>query len=185
MKKLFIIVTLLLFSLNIFAQQNQQTSVDLNKLSPAARAEIEKIKKTESISENLKTVSEWSGMGKEIGQAVRDGLMAVVDASEKFGKTEVGYFTMALIGFSIIGKPIMFIAVWLIMLGIFVFMYRYMTKPIRVIKTKEGSIFTANRKITYEYKDPPVGDDTKAGIAGILLLLAFTIFTIATMFNIG
>jgi hypothetical protein len=54
-----------------------------------------------------KDVSQWLGIGKEIGIATKEGLESVVDVSEKFGTTNVGHFVMFMVAWKIIGKSIL------------------------------------------------------------------------------
>ena len=50
--------------------------------------------------------SEWVGIGKEIGEATKEGLDSVVSSADKFGATRVGIFVMAMIAWKVIGHQL-------------------------------------------------------------------------------
>lgn len=52
-------------------------------------------------------VSEYIGIGKEIGEAVKSGLESVVEVSNKFANTPVGQFTMFMIAWKILGRDLL------------------------------------------------------------------------------
>lgn len=154
---IFTIAVFLLMVLGLSQLLAQSVTVDLKDLPPgAAQAVIESTKKAPTTAE---TVSGWAGIGKEIGEAISTGLMSVVGAADKFGNTQVGYFTMAMIAFSILGKPIMaFILEILVSVLIITISRKLILKRKVVIKT-EGWF----RKKEYEYLDP-VFDSGESGV---------------------
>lgn len=56
-------------------------------------------------------VSHYIGIGKEIGEAVKNGLESVVDVSNKFASTPVGHFTMAMIAWKILGRDLLHVVI--------------------------------------------------------------------------
>lgn len=56
-------------------------------------------------------VSHYIGIGKEIGEAVKNGLESVVDVSNKFANTPVGHFTMAMIAWKILGRDLLHVVI--------------------------------------------------------------------------
>ena len=58
------------------------------------------------LQETKEIVSTWAGIGKEVGEAVNSSLSAVTDQAERFGKTRVGTFTMALVAWRVVGTDL-------------------------------------------------------------------------------
>ena len=86
MKTISYIILIAVLSCNIFAQQVETVTVDINKLSPEARAEIESRKQIQKIQQ----YGEWVGLGKEIGIAVDSSLASVTDRAAQFADTDMG-----------------------------------------------------------------------------------------------
>ena len=108
------------------AEPVEQILVNATDLTPA---QLEKIKNDADLADlkkKVETYGNWVGVGKEVGIAIKEGLNAVVDVSEKFGNTKVGTFTMIMVAYKIIGKDILRIAIGLVFLTIFIiFIWRY------------------------------------------------------------
>lgn len=94
--------------------------------------------KVAELEKKLQTYGNWVGVGGEIGTAVKEGLSAVVDVSEQFGKTDVGKFTMLMIAWKVMGKDIIKIFIGLIFLFIALF---------TAYKSMRKTIFGFNRKV--------------------------------------
>jgi hypothetical protein len=100
--------------------------VDQSILTPDQLATIKAKQATDQVIEDVSTYSKIAGIGKEVGIAVKEGLLAVVDVADKFSGTNVGKFTMTMIAWKIVGKDVVRIIVGLIFLVIFmVFIGRY------------------------------------------------------------
>lgn len=56
-------------------------------------------------------ISQYVGIGKEIGEAVKNGLENVVEVSNKFANTPVGQFTMFMIAWKILGKELLHLVI--------------------------------------------------------------------------
>lgn len=123
MKKSLLII-IYLFSITIFT--NGQTSTTIPEkitvnTSDLTVDQLTKIKAEQTANElqkKLDTYGKWVGVGGEIGGAVKESLNAVVDVADKFGKTEVGRFTMLMVAWKIIGKDIVRIFIGIIFMFI-------------------------------------------------------------------
>lgn len=107
MKTISYIILITVLSCNIFAQQVETVTVDISKLSPEARAEIESRKQIQKIQQ----YGEWVGLGKEIGIAVDSSLASVTDRAAAFADTDMGKVTMGVLVYKIVGKDLMKIIV--------------------------------------------------------------------------
>jgi hypothetical protein len=93
--------------------------------------------------------SQWVGIGKEIGQATKEGLESVVDVSNKFGATQVGHFVMFMVFWRIVGRQLLGvllgipiwlsgIALWFYSMRRFFWGYQVLSK-VNADKSKEYS----------------------------------------------
>jgi hypothetical protein len=115
---------LLLCSFGAFAEdapevkfQNNQAQIPTELYTPEVAAAIAKAQAQNTLGgavSSAETASKWVGVGREVGQAINEGLLATVDAADKFSKTNVGLFTMIMIAYSIIGGDVLGIAVGLV-----------------------------------------------------------------------
>jgi len=119
----------------------------------------------------------WEGIGKEVGTAVNEALGAVVTNADKFGKSEVGRFTMFLVVWKIFGKDALrFIAGFtlvLIAFGMILYSYRNTMIPRRVLVSRN--------KATKEEKWQIVNEDPR-DIGASRFLHAFVLVVV---FGIG
>ena len=79
------------------AQEPEKITVKTSDLTVDQLAKIKAQAEVESLQKKLETYGKWVGVGGEIGNAVKESLNAVVDVSDKFGKTDVGKFTMLMV----------------------------------------------------------------------------------------
>lgn len=168
MKNLFILLVVLMVSITtIYAQKPitasepvEQILVNATDLTPAQLQKIKTETELAELKKKVETYGNWVGVGKEVGIAIKEGLLAVVDVSEKFGDTKVGKFTMILIAYKIIGKDLLRIAIGLIFLTIFIiFMFRYYKTTFtthRVKTSNNGWKFWLPN--TYEIVEPTTYD---------------------------
>jgi len=130
MKKLLLTVLIMLFTFAPMTQaqnnqRNQQIVVDARDLPPAVLDEINKKKATKEIENKIEMYGKYAGMGKEVGIGIREGLTAVKDVSIEFSESDLGFFTMAMIGWNIIGFDLVRIAMGiLVILFGFIFVMR-------------------------------------------------------------
>ncbi len=184
MKKIFGL--LFLFAL-VLSAQAQQVTVDMTDLTPAQRAKIEAdalIAKQEAqlalYEKKIEQFGDWVGVGGEVGEAVKQGLEAVVDVSDKFGKTDVGKFTMVLVAWKVMGQDVIRIFLGLVFLGMFTWLLIYSFKRTcierRVLIKNENPGFLKYPKVK-EYKliEPLFGDGEGLGIIRFGHLFMFLI----------
>lgn len=100
-------------------QTQEMVSVPKSQLTTQQLAEIE----TNAQLEKIENYGKWVGIGDEIGVAVREGLMGVVDVADKFGGTDVGKFTMYMIAWKIMGKDVIRILLGLLFYFIITFLF--------------------------------------------------------------
>lgn len=118
MRKKLILLSLLVFVGGLVTAYAQEETVVVKK-SSLTTEQIKMLEQEQSLTETKETVEKYSeivGIGKEIGIAINDGLTAVVGASEKFGKTDVGKFTMLIIGWKFLYKDIISIIIGMLLL---------------------------------------------------------------------
>lgn len=109
-------------------------------------AEVEAIKnmEIEKLEKKVEQFGDWVGVGGEVGSAIEEGLSAVVDVADKFGKTDVGKFTLVLVAWKVMGKDVIKILLGIIFFGILVWVlnkfYRTAIIDRRVLikKTPQG-----------------------------------------------
>ena len=122
MKTLFVLLIMSLFVLQGFAQTTgtttkpEQIVVNVDDLTTDQLAKIKTQNELKSMAEKVETYGKWVGVGNEVGVAIREGLMAVVDVSERFGETKVGEFTMMLIAWKIMGRELVAVILGILIL---------------------------------------------------------------------
>lgn len=70
--------------------------------------------------------SEYIGIGKEIGSAIRESLEGVTDVANKFAGTPVGQFTLIMVAWKIIGKDLIGIPLFLMGIALWVWLFKRM-----------------------------------------------------------
>jgi hypothetical protein len=121
MKKILILITFIaLFIGACCPNASAQTSTPSDPVSymtPTQRAKYEadlklaelqtqKDMEIAKLENKIKQYGDWVGVGGEVGQAIEEGLSAVVGVADQFGKTDVGKFTMVLIAWKVMGHDI-------------------------------------------------------------------------------
>lgn len=109
-KLLFILIslTMMLYCQQVSAQTRESEKITINT-SDLTPEQLDKIKSDEQVKKlqnKLDTYGKWVGVGGEIGTAVKEGLTAVVDVSDKFTKTDVGKFTLIMIAWKVMGEDV-------------------------------------------------------------------------------
>jgi len=99
--------------------QSQTVNVPVDQLTPTQLLKIQSDAKIAELEKKLQTYGNWVGVGGEIGTAVKEGLSAVVDVADKFGKTDVGKFTMIMIAYKVMGKDFIRIIIGLLFFLVF------------------------------------------------------------------
>lgn len=109
MKKVFLLSIVAMFLSTAIVQAQQQgqdekITVSTKDLTIDQLAKIKAEAEIKTLKSKLDTYGSWVGVGGEIGTAVKEGLTAVVDVSEKFSKTDVGKFTLVMIAWKVMGQ---------------------------------------------------------------------------------
>lgn len=148
MKKISILLFIALFTVafitNTSAQMTttpEKITVNASDLTPDQLAKIKAQQELETMQQKLDTYGKWVGVGGEIGTAVREGLNSVVDVADKFGKTEVGKFTMMMIAWKVVGKDFVRIflgLVFIIVISVIIFKSHRNFSPHKVTIKSNG-----------------------------------------------
>lgn len=139
MKTICLILSLVFFTMFVSAQQTAPEKIIVNTtdLTPDQLAKIKAQQELETLQKKMDTYGKWVGVGGEVGTAIKEGLNAVVDVSDKFGKTDVGKFTLAMVAWKIMGKDVLRIFFGIVFAVIFtVFMFKYYKTNFTVHKIK-------------------------------------------------
>lgn len=106
MKKLITLIGLLV-SIS-FAQTKEISDEMFNTLPDSIKQKYnteQQLKETQNKVEAVKDMSQSAEMiGKSIGSAMREGLGAITDETNKFAKTDVGKFTAVIIAWKVLGN---------------------------------------------------------------------------------
>jgi hypothetical protein len=127
------------------------------------------------LEKKLEVYGNWVGVGGEVGNAVREGLTAVVDVADQFGSTDVGKFTMVLVAWKVIGKDVVRIALGLIFFTLvtllFLKVYRGYFKP-RKIPVKRVAFFKRFvESVEYKIIEPDKDWEGRNAIPIVMLVL--------------
>jgi len=101
MKKSIIMIVMTILSLGGFAQE-KMVSVPESQLTEQQKAELSK----QQVTQTLETASKWVGLGKEVGEAINGGLMALTHNADTLSQTKVGKFTMFMIAWKVMGTDV-------------------------------------------------------------------------------
>lgn len=97
-------------------------------IPPSALINLQRDSKIQRVEDKLEEVSQYVGIGKEIGSAVDTSLGALAYHIDRISKTNVGKFTMAMVAWKIIGEDaigyLVGIVVLILFLGIWVWSWR-------------------------------------------------------------
>lgn len=105
MKRLFLALVMALVSVTMFSQVTISQE-DYNKLSPEARSSIEKVTTKKAIEGELKEVSNYAYLGKEIGTAVNETLKAVEESVVRVSETDLGKTAITVVVWKLLYKEI-------------------------------------------------------------------------------
>lgn len=115
MKRLFLALVMALVSVTMFSQVTISQE-DYNKLSPEARSSIEKVTTKKAIEGELKEVSNYAYLGKEIGTAVNETLKAVEESVVRVSETDLGKTAITVVVWKLLYKEIAGAAVGIVLL---------------------------------------------------------------------
>ena len=136
--------------------------------------------KIAELEKKLQTYGNWVGVGGEVGTAIKEGLTAVVDVADQFGKTDVGKFTMYMVAWKVIGKDIVRIVLGLIFIAVFTWLLIYSFKRTCLerrilVETKNAGFMRYPKERKYEIIEPRFGDGEGLGAIRVLHLVFFLI----------
>jgi len=190
--KTLLTVFLLCFSLNAMAATDGNY-LDMGNLTDVQKAEIAlqaaKLADQGGVSDVdgvLKQLSKFEGIGRETGIAVREGLTAVVDVADKFGKTNVGQITIAMIVWRVAGSDLALIFLGVFVLSLGIWFFHYLNKTTKIVTKWENIPMFGGawvRKVPDEVEVVKRDDDAQAvGVIGLLFATIVFVFCIA---NVG
>lgn len=104
MKKFLVIMLAMLWmSVAAFSQITQE---DYDKLPNETRTQIEKITTEKAIKGEIKEVSEYANLGKEIGVAVNETLKAVEDSAIRIAESNLGQTAITIVVWKLLYKEL-------------------------------------------------------------------------------
>lgn len=148
---------MLMFTLALAQENDSLITVRKSLLPSNILQQVETQQKIESYGK-------WVGLGKEVGSAVREGLGALTDETDRFSKTGVGKFTMFIIAFKVLGYPIIQLlfgsTIWLLgtVIAVIFFFTCFLPKK-NLLSESKGD----GKK--WEYKEP-LATKWSSGIGG-------------------
>lgn len=137
------------------ANAQQSVAIDIDKLSPEAKAQITDQIIEDAVTEKLKTYGKWAGMGKEIGIATREGLTAVKDVTLEVADSNLGKTIIWLVVWKVAGVEVIRMIVGIIiMIFVTIAVYKsyFRSFSTRGLLTKTGTFLWHTK--TYEAVDP-------------------------------
>lgn len=120
MKKIFLLL-LFVVSLPVFSQVTISQE-DYEKLSPETKTQIEKITTEKAIKGDIKEMSEYANLGKEIGVAVNETLKAVEDSAIKISESNIGKTAITIVVWKLLYKEIAGLVIGLALLGLSIYL---------------------------------------------------------------
>lgn len=115
-----LIVAMLFMSVASFSQITISQE-DYNRLPGETRTQIEKITTEKAIKGEIKEVSEYASLGKEIGVAVNETLKAVEDSAIRISESNLGQTAITIVVWKLLYKEIAGVVIG-ILLGISLFL---------------------------------------------------------------
>lgn len=95
---------------------------DYDKLPNETRTQIEKITTEKAIKGEIKEVSEYANLGKEIGVAVNETLKAVEDSAIRISESNLGQTAITIVVWKLLYKEIAGVVIGILLLGISLFL---------------------------------------------------------------
>ncbi len=175
------IVAFLLCSTGMFAQtttnKTEMVSIPKDQLTEQQKMAVA----AQNTKESIEAIGKYAGIGKEVGEAVNNGLSALTHQVDTFANTKVGKFTMFMIAYKIMGKDIIQMCVgfpFLLFTIIFsVIYYCQNIKNKRVVKSETCDAITG-KVIDKEYETLECENELKWGwivISAIFIGVSFII----------
>lgn len=164
---------------------DQKITVNSSDLTVDQLAKIELEKANAELQKKVDTYGKWVGVGGEVGIAVKEGLTAVVDVADKFGKTDVGKFTIYMVAWKVMGKDLIKIIIGLLFFFLFtttlIFTYRRLVNPRRFLVENPGWLRYPKKYLVIESKYS-ADDTTLVAVIFIIFFFVGMWITYAVMF---
>lgn len=116
-----LIVAMLFMSVASFSQITISQE-DYDRLSGETRTQIERITTEKAIKGEVKEVSEYASLGKEIGVAVNETLKAVEDSAIRISESNLGQTAITIVVWKLLYKEIAGVVIGILLLGISLFL---------------------------------------------------------------
>lgn len=116
-----LIVAMLFMSVASFSQIIISQE-DYDRLPGETRTQIEKITTEKAIKGEIKEVSEYASLGKEIGVAVNETLKAVEDSAIRISESNLGQTAITIVVWKLLYKEIAGVVIGILLLGISLFL---------------------------------------------------------------
>lgn len=127
---------------------------------------------------SLQEASQWVGFGKEVGQAMNEGLSAVVTQADRFGATRVGNFVMLIIAWKVIGNQLLGVVlglpIFIAGVALWVFSMRRFFWGIQVLESEDPQT-KAKKFGRWSYKFYSSESRLICGASHIILLSAWVL----------
>ena len=126
MKKIFGLLSIFAFMLVAIptqAQNPEKVGDPTSYMTAEQLAKYSSDMQIASLEKKLETYGNWVGVGGEVGNAIEEGLTAVVDVADKFTGTDVGKFTMVLVAWKVIGKDVVRIVLGIVFIIVITFLF--------------------------------------------------------------
>lgn len=122
MKKFFVLTLAMLWMSVAAFSQITISQEDYDKLPNETRTQIEKITTEKAIKGEIKEVSEYANLGKEIGVAVNETLKAVEDSAIRISESNLGQTAITVVVWKLLYKEIAGVVIGILLLGISLFL---------------------------------------------------------------
>lgn len=106
MKKFLVFMLAMLWMSVAAFSQITISQEDYDKLPGETRTQIEKITTEKAIKGEIKEVSEYANLGKEIGVAVNETLKAVEDSAIRIAESDLGQTAITIVVWKLLYKEI-------------------------------------------------------------------------------
>ena len=181
MKKfLSVFITMLFLLVLILPAFAAPITIDDSQLTVEQKANLEAKKSEAKTNATIKVVSDYVGLGKEIGQAVDGSLGALTNRAEEFANTRVGNFTLWIVAYKVLGQDAIgllnsfiriIIGIPILIAGVLLWLYCYrrdfLTYSVLVSKIKDEKNY---KVITPPANTKELTVSCKKGIYALILL---------------
>lgn len=122
MKKFFILMLAMLWMSVAAFSQITISQEDYDKLPGETKTQIEKLTTEKAVKGEIKEVSEYANLGKEIGVAVNETLKAVEDSAIRISESNLGQTAITIVVWKLLYKEIAGVVIGILLLGISLFL---------------------------------------------------------------